>query len=282
MKVAALTMAYNEPVWAPIWARYYAAQLGAEHCLLLDHGSDDGSTEGLPIPVRRLPRSALSEEWRCRTIEAEVARLLQTYDAVIHGDADELLLPDPAHHVTLHDAAAHAPPVATAIGLDLHHIPNEEPPLDTSRPLGGQRQWVRFAASMCKPALVRRAVRWAPGFHCCDAPLAFAPVFLLHLRYADLGAGLRRLARTRALDFAAPVENLHQRVADAEFEGMMRAIAGLPRLHAPVNASLPPVTNWLDRVRASGVGREHDAYTLDLGLSGDALWRLPDAMRALV
>ena len=262
MRVAALTMAYNEPVWAPVWARYYAGQLGAEHCLLLDHGSDDGSTGNLPIPVRRLPRSAVSEDWRGEVIEAEVRRLLQTYDAVICTDADELLLADPAHHPTLADAAAHAPPVLTGIGLDLQHIPGSEPPLDPARPLGEQRRWVRFSSSMCKPALVQRPVHWAPGFHCCDAPMAFGPVFLLHLRYADLGAGLRRLARTRAQAIARPEQYTHQRVADAEFEGMMRAIAGLPKQDVPLSATEPPLSQWLDRVRASQAGREGQAYTL--------------------
>jgi len=54
MRVAALTMAYNEPVWAGVWARHYAGQLGAEHCTILDHGSDDGSADNLPVRVRRL------------------------------------------------------------------------------------------------------------------------------------------------------------------------------------------------------------------------------------
>ena len=51
MRLAALTMAYNEPVWAAVWARFYARQVGAENCFLLDHGSDDGSTEKLGIRV---------------------------------------------------------------------------------------------------------------------------------------------------------------------------------------------------------------------------------------
>ena len=59
----------------------------------------------------------------------------------------------------------------TAIGLDVQHLPDEEAALDPRAPFGRQRQWVRFSAAMCKPALVRRAVHWAPGFHCCDAPL---------------------------------------------------------------------------------------------------------------
>lgn len=283
MRVAALTMSYNEPVWAPVWARHYAAQLGAEHCTLLDHGSDDNSADNLPVRVRRLARSPADEAWRVAVIADEVRSLLRHYDAVIHTDVDELLIADPAHHAGLRAfAAAVADPVVTAIGLDLQHIPDHEPPLDPAQPIGTQRQWVRFSAALCKPALVRRTPEWAPGFHCCDAPLVLGRLYLVHLRYADLGAGLQRLARTRAQAVASPVGLEHQRVPDAEFAAMMRAIAALPRQDGTLDPALPPLAPWLDRLRASRADRETQLYKLDLSLAGDALWRLPPAMRALL
>ena len=274
-------MAYNEPVWAPVWARHYAAQVGAEHCLLLDHGTDDGSTDRLPVPVRRLPRSPLDDAWRVEQVRAVVAELLGRYDAVIHTDADELLLADPALYPDLRAYAAATPhPVVTAIGLDVQHLPDEEPALDLLQPFGAQRKWVRFSAAMCKPALVRRAVAWAPGFHCCDAPLVTDRLYLLHMRYADLGLGLRRLARTRGQAFSSPDIAGHQRVQDGEFAGMVRAIAGLPRLECEIEPDAPPLLGWLERVRASRVEREGEVYKLDLTLSGDELWRLPGRFRA--
>ena len=283
MRVAAITMSYNEPVWAGAWARHYARELGAEHCTLLDHGSDDGSADGLPVRVRRLPRTALDETWRAAVIAEEVRGLLRHYDAVIHTDVDELLVADPACYTGLLDFADAVPePVVTAVGLDLHHLPEEEPALDPARPLGVQREWVRFSAAMCKPVLVRRAVEWAPGFHCCDAPLVLDRLFLLHMRYADLDAGLRRLRRTRALVVAGPGGGEHQRVPDGAFAEMMRAIAGLPRREAPIDPWAPPLSCWLDRLRASRAFREHELYKLDLRLAGDALWRLPPEMRALI
>ena len=281
-RVAAVTMSYNEPVWAAAWARHYARALGAEHCTLLDHGSDDGSAEGLPIRVRRLPRTALDEGWRAAVIADEVRALLRHYDAVIHTDVDELLVADPVHYAGLLDFAdAVEEPVVTAVGLDLHHLPDAEPALDMARPLGMQREWVRFSAAMCKPVLVRRAVEWAPGFHCCDAPLVLDRLFLLHMRYADLDAGLRRLARTRGLAVVGTAGE-HQRVPDAEFAGMMRAIARLPRREGLLDPWAPPLSPWLDRLRASRAFREAELYKLDLRLAGDALWRLPPEVRALV
>lgn len=281
MRVAAVTMAYNEPVWAPAWARHYAAQVGAENCLILDHGSDDGSTDGLPVQVRRLERSPLDEVRRVEQVSAAVRELLGRYDAVIHTDTDELMLADPAHHADLRAFAAATPhPVVTAIGLDVQHLPDEEPALDPAAPFGPQRSWVRFSAAMCKPALVRRPVAWAPGFHCSDAPLVTGRLFLLHMRYADLDLGLRRLARTRGQAFASADTDTHQRVPDSEFSGMMGIIAGLSRHRVSFDPETAPLATWLDRLRASRAAREHELYKLDLSLSAEELWQLPERFRA--
>jgi len=283
MRVAALTMSYNEPVWAPVWARHYAAQLGPEHCFLLDHGSDDGSADNLPIQVRRLARSPLDETWRVAVVADEVRLLLRRYDAVIHTDVDELLLADPSHYAGLRAfATAVTDPVVTAIGLDLQHIPDQEPPLDPTLPIGAQRQWVRFSAALCKPALVRRVPEWAPGFHCCDAPLVLGRLYLVHMRYADLDAGLHRLARTRTQAVVDPAGFEHQRVIDTAFTNMMQGIAALPRQEGAMDPFLPPLALWLERLRASRAARETQLYKLDLSLAGDMLWRLEPEMRKLL
>ena len=275
MRVAALTMMHNEPVWARVWVRHYAREVGAENCLVLDHGSTDGSTEGLGVHVERVRRRALDEDARAALVSNVVRELLRGYDAVVHSDADELVIADPARFPDLRAYAAEAPEVATAMGVDLQHLPDEEGVLRPGEPLGAQRRWVRFSAAMCKPVLVRRPVRWRPGFHSCDAAPAFGALFLIHLRFADLGAGLARLSRTRAQLFARADTNPHQRVADAEFEGMMRAISRLPRMDGEALLGGAAMAPWMERMRdgwARGDGQ--------LALSGDVLWALPDGVRA--
>ena len=271
MRIAALTMAYNEPVWAPIWARHYAAQFGPEHCYLLDHGTDDGSLDAMPpIRIEFLPRTPLDETWRAATIARRAEALLQTYDAVLHTDTDELAVADPARFPDLPTLIeATRIPVLTAIGVDVQHCPHDEPALDLASPLGPQRRWLRFAAAMCKPALIRRPVTWCPGFHSCDAPLEFGHLYLLHMRYADLGLALQRLHRTRSQAMAHPDALPHQRVPDQDFAAMVHAIATLPRIEGPLPPLLAP---WLQRLTASRMAREHELYKLDLSLSGDALW----------
>lgn len=271
MRVAALTMSYNEPVWAQVWARHYAGQVGAENCFLMDHGSDDGSADGLKINVERLARSALDEEVRVAQVSARVAALLETYDAVVHTDVDELVIADPRRFSNLRSFAANRPAeVVTAVGLDVQHLATEEAALDLGRPIGRQRGWVRFSAAMCKPVFVCRAVRWVPGFHLCDAAVQTGELFLFHLRYADLELGLRRLERTRGQAFASADIALHQRVSGRNFEDMMAAIAQLPRVTVPFDTESGAMAEWVSSmVRAQ---REGGAW---LSMSGNQLWSLP-------
>lgn len=277
MRVAALTMVYNEPVWAKVWARFYSRQVGAANCLLLDHGSDDGSTEGLGIRVERLPRSPLDEEARAALVSARAAELLQSYDAVVHSDADELVMADPARHRDLVAfAGSVGEAVVTAAGLDLQHLPAMEMPLDPSRPIGAQRQWVRFSAAMCKPAFIRKPVRWIPGFHACEASMVTGGLFLIHMRYADLAFGLQRLARTRGQEFASPALNMHQRVSDGDFVQMVQSIGMLPREDFGFDTAEPPLSSWLEEVKL-----RQQTGARWLTLAGDRLWRLPERVRRM-
>lgn len=271
MRVAALTMSYNEPVWARVWAQHYARQVGAEHCFLMDHGSDDGSADGLGVTVERLARSALDEDERAARVSARAAVLLETYDAVVHTDVDELVVADPRRFRDLRAFAASRPAdVVTAVGLDVQHVAGEEAALDPARAIGSQRGWVRFSAAMCKPVFVRRAVTWAPGFHRCDSPVRTGGLFLFHLRYSDVGLGLRRLERTRTQAFASAETNLHQRVPDQVFEDMMGSIAQLPRAVVPFETEAGAMADWVSRVvREQAAGRDW------LSISGDQLWSLP-------
>ena len=96
-------------------------------------------------------------------------------------------------------------------------------------------------------------------------------MWLVHLRYADLGAGLARLRRTRGQAFAREDANPHQRVPDEAFEEMVRAIARLPRVCGELAGLAAP---WMERMRAGwqvGDGQ--------LSLAGDALWELPAGIR---
>lgn len=123
-----------------------------------------------PPPSTSKPSPApLDETWRANLIASRIRSLLQTYDAVIHTDPDELLIPDPARWPNLQVwARSNPPPVVTAFGLDVQHIPSNEPTLDPTQPIASQRTWLRFSAAMCKPVWTQCSLHWCSGFHSAD------------------------------------------------------------------------------------------------------------------
>ncbi|MBV9784427.1 MAG: glycosyltransferase family 2 protein [Acidisphaera sp.] len=277
MKLAAVTMVYNEAHLLPIWARHYTRHVGARHCYVIDHGSEDGSTADLGamnvVPVVRWPTD---EERRAAFISRVCAELLGRYDGVLHTDVDELLVPDPGLFADLPAWAAATPhDVVTAVGLNVIAVA-EEAPIDPLRPISRQRRYVAFSSALCKPVYARRAVRWAPGLHSADAPVVFDSLFLFHLRYCDRAQALARLARTRAMSWASEQAGAHARVSDAEFISLLDNFAAMPRReHVAFDASLPPMADWLRKVQASQQGREFETYRIDLQINAYELWPLP-------
>jgi hypothetical protein len=284
MKIAAITMVYNEPDFLPIWVRHYAGQLGAANCFVIDHGTDDGSTGMHPdVTFIRLPRSPLDDTARAAQIGDIVASLLKIYDAVIHTDVDEIVFPDPRLHAGLPEfCAANRLAVVTAHGFDVFHLRKLEPPVDPARPVLAQRHFAGFSAAMCKPVLVRKPVRWAPGFHCTTDPVTFSDLYLFHLRWFDFDISLRRLARTREQPWADPNAGGWQRVPDAEYEKAFAGFEARPRLQncdfAPQHE---PLRGLMDAFLASQIGRGTEIYRTALDISAPALWRIPECFHEI-
>lgn len=283
MKVAAVTMVYNEPDYMDLWCRHYGAQVGLENCYVIDHGSDDGTTDDLgAVNVIRLPRSPKDNELRARLVSDTCAELLGRYGAVIHVDVDELLVADPRYHRNLTDCArAMTGPVRHAIGLEVWHLETDEPEIDITRPVSLQRGWTWFNSALCKPVMIREPVVWSPGFHSvmtppAAAPLAFEHLFLFHLRYFDVPRGLARLGRTRSMAWASEHAGQHQRQPDEKWLSLVNGVARLSRARdADLDRRRPPLGPLVDAAIASQIGREDKTYKIDLSIHGRSLLPIP-------
>lgn len=278
VKLAAVTMVYNEPDYMGLWCRHYGAQVGAENCYVIDHGSDDGTTENLgAVNIVRLPRSPQDDDWRSKLVSDVASELLTRYDCVVYTDVDEILVADPRYHRHLTDAArAMRGPVMHAIGLEVWHLAAEEPAIDIARPISEQRSWTWFNSALCKPVFIREPVRWVPGFHSVDAPLALDRLYLFHLRYFDEARGLARLARTRAMPWANADAGQHQRQPDQSWLRLVRDVANLPKADgADLDTATPPLSALLQKTIDSQHGREQHSYKIDLGIHGRSLLPIP-------
>lgn len=283
MRVAAVTMAYNEREFVPVWVRHYARHVGAEHCFLIDHGSDDGSTDALPgINVIRLPRTNFNEPKRCRYLKMFCDALLEYYDAVIYSDIDEIVAPDPALYPTITDyAAAHVRDVSFCVGLNIQQVTALEPALDLALPILHQRRFAWFSGTMCKPLLIRRPVDWSAGFHCCEVPLEADALYLFHLRWCDREIARQRQIRAGKLDYSEGKAAPYQMQPLEKYMAMFDYFAARPR-RGSVRfdaVSRGTVADHVQRVKDSRAGRETAEYRLDLTIVSQELWPIPHRFR---
>jgi hypothetical protein len=277
-RVAAVTMVYNESVFLPVWLRHYGRQVGLENCIVIDHGSDDGSTASLGAAGRvPLPRSAYDPSRQSRFNSQFCSSLLEYYDYVIYSDVDELLVVDPRIAPSLSAyCRLDLPEVVTAIGLNSIHCFETEPALDLARPITEQRPYVFATSSMCKPLVTRRPLTWAAGSHSADAPTVFDHLYLFHLRWFDLPQGMARLQKTRAMPWARTDSGHYQRMTDEESVNLHAGFTRMPAIdEMDFDPGSGPVGGFVDEVLASRNEGAATRYRISLNVWRAERWRIP-------
>ena len=209
-RIACLTMAKNESLFLPIWFSHYAPILGQENLFVIDHNSEKrpseiindsriGELNTFKIPFDNLAKSSNKgrsfDGIRHSMVTHIVNALLETYDTVIFGDADELLIADPDHYGSLSEAISdpryHAPTIA-GLGLEILHDFREEPDLKVDSPVLRQRKNYTVSPWYSKPHIFNAPCRRISA-HGVSGNFGFHPgIFLLHLGYADRRTILER------------------------------------------------------------------------------------------
>ncbi|CAN5526470.1 hypothetical protein BH11ACT8_BH11ACT8_27660 [soil metagenome] len=185
-----ITMARDEGSMLRRWVEHYAAQVGAEHVLVIDDNSSDGSTDDLPCPVIKIPylRKSGFEPSRMGLVGGVSAGLLQAYDAVLFCDADEFVVADPKRHESLRHFVADRPgrPAVGVLGLNVVHDVSREAALRDDEPILGQRRLAKFLPLMCKPSLKWVPADWAHASHGILCPFEVDPdLFMFHMKFSD-------------------------------------------------------------------------------------------------
>ncbi len=202
--IAVITMARDEGEMITRWVDHYAAQVGAENVYVVDDHSADGSTDGLPCQVLRLPYLGKYpfEHSRMGIVSGLAASLLFAYDAVMFADADEFIVAEPKKHESLrHFAAATTDrDVVGVLGYNVVHMPGEEP-LRFDRPFLQQRSYAKFVPLMCKPSLKWVPSNWVRASHGILVPYDLSPdLYMFHMKFADRDLLLASAARRHHLN----------------------------------------------------------------------------------
>lgn len=191
---AVLTMVHNEPVFLPIWLRYYSRFFGPGDIYVLDNDTSDGSTDGngfVRIPVGH---SSVDHTWMVRTIEAHQHELFDRYDAVLVTDVDEIVAPRPELGALDEYIDRLDDEFVNCLGYEVIHLVDRESPFDPSRPVLDQRRYWFSNAAYNKPALATKPCRWEPGFHAReDGRKQIDPnLLMIHLHRMDYETCLER------------------------------------------------------------------------------------------
>jgi hypothetical protein len=213
-------MVYNEGNMLRRWLAHYGRHLGARNLLVIDHGSDDGSTDDIGGAGRMiLPRGPFDDGQRAEFVSGIQQNLLKYYDAVIYTDCDEFLVPDPRHFFDLRSyISAMKTGCIRAVGINVLHIRDREGPLLVNQGLLNQRGYCQFYSRESKPLIARTPLSWTVGFHACNIKSLIDPRLLLfHAKFADFDSALARLAVTREMQWserALVSWGAHQRAGD--------------------------------------------------------------------
>lgn len=237
---AVYTIVKNEKVMLPIWLNYYRGHFNLDDIYVLNHQTEDGSTDGLPCKVRNIRSEyAFDHGWLNRVVRNFQVELLHKYDKVLFVESDEIVFHKDGlgSYIDCMDV-----PSIKCNGYELQHITDKEDDIDLSRPILDQRSWWYPNEEYCKTLISSEPIRWGLGFHECENPGIFDPnLYLVHLHRFDRKIALKKNEDRAKMNWnKLDVERNHgfqNRILGEEFDRWFEAYRGWDVLR-PIDPSV--------------------------------------------
>lgn len=273
MRVCCITNTRDEYFNLPIWAKYYTGQFGPENCVILDHGSDPEALKSTcGATVIKLPPSEFDDIRRAQAVRLFAESMLKYYDAIVYTDCDEILVADPRKYSGLRDLIAQMEtPALTAVGMNVIHDLRTEDAIVPGRSILSQRRYVQFSSPLCKTLVAKAPIAWGGGFHSSSVPMNFGDLYLFHLRAADLGEALKRLAITRKLVWADDRAGLHQRYENGPLLDLFGYYSTMQK-----TTDFDRVESFKAEVAGRSTQNQHDhLFYTPLNINSERLFEIP-------
>jgi hypothetical protein len=179
---------HDEPVFFPIWLRYYSRYFEPGDIYVLDHDTTDGSTAGDGFNRIPVSHGTVDHLWMVEVVERQQRALLQNgYTVVVVTDVDEIVAPHPERATLGEYLDTFDGEFVNCRGYELIHRVDREPPFDPARAILDQRGYWFANDIYDKPAIATVPMRWKPGFHRgIDGSMRPDPdLYLIHLHRMD-------------------------------------------------------------------------------------------------
>lgn len=203
-KCAVFTIVKNEPYFLDIWLRHYKRFFDNEDIYVVDHQSDDGSTEGLDVNVKRI-YNEVSCDWNWLVEQAEEFQqtLLQKYECVIYSDTDEMIY---SHEMDLKEVVEEflnsEMTAIKCVGYEIIQDLEKESPLKEGDSIIKNRNYWFRRFLYDKTLISKVPLKWGAGFHDChNIPESSQQhsygVTLCHLHRSDFERMFKKHERTK-------------------------------------------------------------------------------------
>jgi hypothetical protein len=167
-KSAVFTIVKNEYYFLPIWLKYYKQYFNDSDIYVLDHQTNDGSTNNLSVNVVPIVNElAFDHQWLVDTVQNFQKELLEKYECVIFAESDELLyspdfkLNDLIDNFLNDNNLTHLSSIGHEIIQDLN---NEKSLSINDEILENRNYW--FRDDMYDKTLISKIpLKWEWGFH---------------------------------------------------------------------------------------------------------------------
>lgn len=166
-KCAVFTIVKNEKYFLPIWLKHYKRFFDNQDIFVLDHQSNDGSTEDLDVNVVPVNNDvAFDHQWLVEVVQAFQRRLLQDYDCVLFAESDEILY-STEHNLDemISKFMAEDNDYIICTGFEITQNIGNEPELKKDSSIIENRNFWYANSQYNKPLLTKVPLQYAWGFH---------------------------------------------------------------------------------------------------------------------
>jgi hypothetical protein len=232
-KSAVFTIVKNENYFLPIWIKHYKKYFNESDMYILDHQSNDGSTDNLSVNVVPVTNElAFDHQWLVDTVQNYQKKLLEEYECVVFAESDELLysIEKPLNDIIEDFINDPTQDYITCHGYEIIQMENEKSLSLNDEIFKNRNYWFKHTG-YSKTLISKIPLNWVWGFHHTSGKEKnfTLGLHMAHLHRVDFEMMLKRheeRANKWNLKNDGPGVGFQHRIGDRE--GVMKYFKDIP------------------------------------------------------